>query len=141
MLATDRSPGASRNGRKPCVGRQVSGRSEGSGGHIDQESGGGPDADSWHACQDRMRRVREDQAFDFLFDFSALASQRCQLLREARQHDGGGLSAQHDDRLFRECLDDLSGPALAQARSQFAQAVRQLSLTERRKLSRRRVPL
>ena len=60
-----------------------------------------------------MKRVCNDQSLDFLSDFVALSTQCCQLLRQARQDDGSGLSAQHHDGLFRERLDDLSSPALS----------------------------
>lgn len=141
MLATDGRAGASCDRRETCVGRQMSSGSERPACYVDQESCRGPDADPWHAGQDRMKRVSEDQALDFFRNLVTLPSKRCQLLGQARQDDGGGLSTQHDDRLLRERLDDLNSPALAPTRGQLDETVGQLFLTERRELSGRGIPL
>jgi hypothetical protein len=45
-----------------------------------EESGGGPDADFRHAGQDRPKRVRMYQAFNFAGNLVALFAQRCELL-------------------------------------------------------------
>jgi len=66
-------------------------RGESAARYIDQESGGGPDPNSRHAGQDRMKRVRKYQALYFSSDFIALAAQCRQLLRQARQDDACGL--------------------------------------------------
>src|SRR5690606_39670696 len=52
MLSSDGGARASRDGREPCISRQMRRRGERTGRHVDQESGGGPDADSWPACHD-----------------------------------------------------------------------------------------
>ena len=58
----------------------------------------------------------EDATLNFLRHFIALAPQRCQLMRQARQSDGSGLRPKHHHALPRECLSDLSRPASAHAR-------------------------
>ena len=78
-------PGAARHRRQACVGSQMSCGSEGAAHHIDQESGCGPDADSRHAGQDRMKRVRKHKAFDFLGHFFSLFAQSRELSRQPRQ--------------------------------------------------------
>ena len=56
-----------------------------------------------------MKRVRKHETFDFLGDLIALDTQCRQLLRQTRQNDAGGLSAQDNDRLLGERLSDLRG--------------------------------
>ena len=134
--------GRSRSASYRCessVRGQVACRSERATRHIDQESRSGPDPDSWHAGQDRMKRVCENEALDFLRHFVALTSQRCQLLSQARQDDGSGLRSKHHHSLLRECLSDLSRPASAHARCEFDEAVTQLFLTESCELGGRRM--
>ena len=48
-----------------------------------EESGGGPDADSWHAGQDRPKRVCMHQPFHFAGNLVALLAQGGELLGEA----------------------------------------------------------
>ena len=67
-------------------------RGEGAARNVDQESRCGPDADSRHAGQDRVKRVSKHEPLNFLRHLIALDTQRCQLLRQARQNDAGGLS-------------------------------------------------
>jgi hypothetical protein len=69
--------------------------------------------------------VCENETLNFLRHFIALAPQRCQLLRQARQDDSSGLRPKYHDRLFRERLSDLSCPASAHARCEFDEAVTQ----------------
>ncbi len=85
----------------------MSGRSEGFMGDFGQESGGGPDADSRHAGQDRPKRVSKHQPLNFSGDFVTLLAQGGELLGQARHDDGGGLRAGHDHGLFAQCLNDL----------------------------------
>lgn len=79
-------------------------RREGAACHVDQESGRGPDPDSRHAGQDRVKRVSKHQALDFLRHLIALDTQSRQLLRETRQDDAGGLSTQDYDGQLRQRL-------------------------------------
>ena len=106
-------------GAKTCVSGQMPGRGEGTARDIDQESRGGPNPDSRHAGQDRMKRVRKHKTLDFLRHFLSLCAQRRQLSRQARQDDAGVLSAQDHDRLLRERLNDFCSPSLAHARSEL----------------------
>ena len=69
-----------------------------------------------------MKRVSEHQALHFLRHLIALDAQCRQLLRQARQHDAGGLGDQDNDSLLRECLENLCGPG-PHARSQFEETV------------------
>lgn len=54
------------------VGRQVTCRGECFVRDLGEEFGGGPDADSRHAGQDRPKRVSKHQPFNFGGDFVAL---------------------------------------------------------------------
>lgn len=109
------------------------GRSEGLVRDFGQESGSGPDADSGHAGQDRVKRVQMHQAFDFTGDLVALLQQGGELFGKARHDDSRGLGAGHDDGLFAKRLNDLGGQALAQTRSELGQAVGEGLLTGRGK--------
>ena len=88
-----------------------------------KESGGSPDADSWHAGQDRPKRVRNHQAFDLAGDFVVLLAQGGELLGEAGHDEGRSLRAGHDYRLLAECLNDLGGEALAHMRGKLDETV------------------
>lgn len=88
-----------------------------------------------------MKRVCEDETLNYLRHFIALAPQRCQLLRQARQNDSSSLRSKHRHGLLRECLSDLSRPASTHARCEFDKAVAQLLLTEGCELSGRRMSL
>ena len=68
-----------------------------------------------------MKSVSKHQALNFLRHLIALGTQRRQLLRQARQHDAGSLGAQDNDSLLRERLENLCGPCLSHARSQFGE--------------------
>ena len=54
--------------------------------HLDDEPGCAPDADSRHARQNRVKRVRLNDALDLPRDLIALSPQLGELLREARKH-------------------------------------------------------
>ena len=71
-------------GASPGVRGQMARRREGAARHVDEESGCGPDADSRHAGQDRMKRVGKHQALNFFRYLVALDAQSRQLLRQAR---------------------------------------------------------
>jgi hypothetical protein len=116
-------------------------RSEGAARHVDQESRSGPDPDSRHAGQDRVKRVSKHEPLNFLRHFIALDAQSRQLLRQARQDDAGSLGAQDHCGLLRQHLEDFGGPGLTHARSEFDEPVGQLLLAERGELRRRRVAL
>lgn len=57
----------------------MTGCGEGPGGDFGEEPGCGPDADSGHARQDRLKRVVLDDPLDFDGDLIALPPQRGQL--------------------------------------------------------------
>ncbi len=116
-------------------------RRKGAAHHIDQESRRGPDADSRHAGQDRMKRVSKYETFNFLCHLVALDAQSRKLLRQARQNDAGGLSAQNHDGLLRERLKDFCGPCFSHARREFDEPVRQLFLAQRGQLRGRGIAL
>ncbi len=88
------------------VGRQVCRRSEGFVGDFGQESGGGPDADSRHAGQDRPKRVSMHQPLNFGGDFVTLLAQGGELLGQAGHDDGGSLRAGYDHGLLAQRLND-----------------------------------
>ena len=112
-------------------------RGEGPARYIDQESRSGPNPDSRHAGQDRVKRARKHKTFNFLRHFLALCAQGRQLPGQTRQDDAGCLSAQDDDRLLGERLNDFRSPSLAHARSEFDQPIGQLVLAERCQMRRR----
>lgn len=91
----------------------MSSRSEGFMGDFGQESGGGPDADSRHAGQDRPKRVSEHQSLDFGGDLVALLAQGGELLGQARHDDRGSLRAGYDHRLLTQRLNDFGRQVLA----------------------------
>ena len=141
MFASDGRTRASCHRGQASVSGKVGGGSKCPTGYIDQEPCRGPDADSRHAGQDRMKRVCKDETLDFFCNFLTLVSQRLQLLCQARQDDGRGLSAQNDDCLLRERLNDLSGPQLTHSWRQLEKFVCELFLAQYSKLRRRRIPL
>jgi len=81
--------------------------------------------------------VSKHEPLNFLRYLIALDTKPCQLSRQARQNDAGGLSAEDYDRLLRERLDDLGGPSLPHARSEFDESVGQLLPRQRCELRRR----
>ncbi len=78
--------------------------------HLDDEPGCAPDADSRHARQNRVTRVRLNDALDLPRDLIALSPQLGELLREARKHDPGRGPADHDHGLLIESVEDLLRP-------------------------------
>ena len=116
-------------------------RGEGAAHHIDQESGCSPDANSRHAGQDRMKRVSKHQALNLIRYLVASDTKGRQLLRQARQDDARSLSPQDHDSLLRQRLEDLCGPGLPHARSEFDESISQLFLSERSQLCGRRIAL
>lgn len=82
-------------------------RCEGFVSDFSEESGGGLDADSRHAGQDRPKRVCVHQTFNSAGNLLALLAQGCELLGKTWHDDGCGLSTGHDHRLFAKRLDDV----------------------------------
>ena len=68
-------------------------------------------------------RVRLHETFDLDGDLGALLPQRCQLRGQPRQHERGGVRADHDDGLLRQCLHDLGGDPAADSWGEDAQPV------------------
>ncbi|CAJ2810216.1 transposase domain protein [Burkholderia pseudomallei] len=99
------------------------GRSEGFMRDLGQESGGGPDADSRHAGQDRPKRVCKHEAFDFACNFVALLAQGGELLCKAWHDDGCSLRAGHDHGLFVQCLNDFGCKVLAHTRGKLSKPI------------------
>ena len=83
---------------------------------LGEEPGAGPDADSGHARQDRVKRVRLNDAFDLGRDLIALSPQLGELLREAWDDDPGRVRADHGHGLLVESVEDLLRPYPALAR-------------------------
>jgi len=79
----------------------------------------GPDADSRHARQDRVKRGRHYKSLNLLRDFFALPAKCCQLLSQARQDDARGLNTRDHDRLLGQSLDDLCSQVFPQLVSAF----------------------
>ena len=77
QFTADGGSGAPRDRRKTCVSGQMRRGCKGAARHIDQESRGGPNPDSRHAGQDRMKRVRKDEPLDFFGHFVSLRAQSC----------------------------------------------------------------
>lgn len=82
---------------------------EGLCGDFGEESGSGPDADSGHARQDRLKRVSVDDLLDLGGDLVPLPAQPCELLRETWQNEGCGGGAGDNDGLLAESQGDLCG--------------------------------
>ena len=110
MLAADRGPGSAGHGREAGVGGKVSRGGEGLRSDLGEEPGCGPDADSGHARQDRLKRVSVDDLLDLDGDLVTLPSQRLELLCEPGEHQRGGVGAGHHDGLLAERGHDLCRP-------------------------------
>ena len=141
QFAADGRARSARDRGESGISGQMRRRRKGAARHIDQESRSGPNPDSWHAGQDRMKRVCKHEALNLFRYFVALYAQSRQLSRQARQNDACRLSSQNNDRLLTERLNDFGSPSLAHTRSEFDQPIRQLFLAERRELRRRRISL
>src|SRR5581483_4092992 len=77
-----------------------------------------------------MKRVSKHQALNLFRYLVALDTKGCQLLRQARQDDAGSLRPQDHGSLLRQHLEDLRGPDLPHAGSEFDESIRQLFLSE-----------
>jgi hypothetical protein len=88
-----------------------------------------------------MKRVSKHQALNLFGYLVALDTKGRELLRQSRQDDAGSLSAQDNDRPLRQGLEDLRGPGLPHARSEFDESISQLFLSQSRQLCGRRIAL
>lgn len=96
-----------------------------------KESGCGPDTDSRHAGQDRVKRVCEDPLFHLKRNLVSLLAQSDELTGKARQNNDSGVSAGNDDGLLCKRLSYLGGKAFPQPGSQLQSWVASfLSLSE-----------
>ena len=66
------------------IGCEMCGRGESAAGYLCQESGCGPDTDSGHAGQDRVKRVSKNPLFDLKGHLVSLLTQRDELECQAR---------------------------------------------------------
>lgn len=119
MFAANGAAGASGNGCEAGVGGEVAGGGEVLAGDFGEESGGGPDPDSWHADQDGVKRVSLHGSFNLDCDLVALASERGELFGEFGEHDAGRVGAGDYDRLLTQRLGDFVGETAAHPRCQL----------------------
>ena len=75
-----------------------------------EEPGRGPDADSRHTRQDRVKRVRLNDLLDLEGDVIALLAELDELLRKPGKHERCRVSADHGHGLLIEGIEDLTRP-------------------------------
>lgn len=75
-------------------------RGEGAAGDLGEESGCGPDTDSGHTGQDRVKRVSKNSLFYRKRHLVSLLTQRDELECQTWQYYGSGIRAGNDDGLF-----------------------------------------
>lgn len=107
------------------------GRGEGAAGDLGEESGCGPDTDSGHTGQDRVKRVSKNSLFYLKRHLVSLLTQRDELECQTWQYYGSGIRAGNDDGLFGQCLSYACCKAFTQTRRKFAELGCQLLLTQR----------
>ena len=115
----------------------MSGGGEVFAGDFGEESGCGPDADSGHARQDGLKRVRIDQLVDLRCDLVGLLPQGCELRCESSENQGGRVGAGYRDGLFAERGDDLVCPVSSSAGREFQHPCSDPLLTRGAQISRR----
>lgn len=97
----------------------MSGGGEVFAGDFGEDSGCGPDADSGHARQHGLKRVRINHLLDLRRDIVTLLPQRRELRGQSRDHHGCRVRAGDHDRLLAECGNDLVRPVATFARCVF----------------------
>lgn len=97
------------------------GRGEGAAGDLGEESGCGPDTDSGHTGQDRVKRVSKNSLFYRKRHLVSLLTQRDELECQTWQYYGSGIRAGNDDGLFGQCLSYVCCKAFTQTRRKFAE--------------------
>ena len=80
------------------------GGGEGATGDLCEESGCGPDTDSGHTGQDRIKRVSKNSLFYLKRHLVSLLTQRDELECQTWQYYGSCIRAGNDDGLFGQCL-------------------------------------
>lgn len=104
-------------GARPAVGGEVGGAGKAAAvADSDQQDGGGPDSDSGHRGQDRVKRVGLQQGADLGFECPALVVDRCERGGQGRDHNVEGARAGNDDGLLVECGEDVVDQPLCHPR-------------------------
>lgn len=107
------------------------GRGEGATGDLGEESGCGPDTDSGHAGQDRVKRVSKNPLFYLKCHLVSLLTQCDELECQTWQNNDSSIRAGNDDGLFGQCPGDVCSKAFSQTRREFTELGCQLLLTPR----------
>lgn len=107
------------------------GRCEGATGDLCEESGCGPDTDSGHAGQDRVKRVSKNPLFYLKGRLVSLLTQRDELECQVREDDDSSIRAGNNDGLFCQCQSDVGSKALSHMGREFAELGCQFFLTQR----------
>lgn len=95
---------------QPCVGGQRGGVGEGLARDFRDEDGCGPDRDSRHGGQDRVKRVGLHQAFQVFGDVATLGVQCDQLPGQVRDDQTSRVGAHDYDALFGHGGQQCGGP-------------------------------
>lgn len=97
-------------------------RCEGAANDFCKESGCGPDTDSKHADQDRVKRVSKNPLFYFFKrNFISLFTQCDELESQAWQNNDSSIGTGDEDSFPGQCLSDVYSKALYQTRSELAE--------------------
>ncbi|GKI97806.1 hypothetical protein NUKP18_55480 [Klebsiella variicola] len=107
------------------------GGGEGATGDLCEESGCGPDTDSGHAGQDRVKRVGEYPLLYLKGHLVSLLTQCDELECQAWEDDDSSIRARNDDGLLGQCLADVSSKALSQTGREFVGLGCQFFLSQR----------
>ena len=116
-------------------------RGEGAAGDLGEESGCGPDTDSGHTGQDRVKRVSKNSLFYRKRHLVSLLTQRDELECQTWQYYGSGIRAGNDDGLLCHSLGDVSSKALSQTGRELAELGRQFCLSQQSEFFGRRISL
>ena len=108
------------------------GRGEGPTDNLCEESGCGPDTDSGHADQDRVKWVSKNPLLYLKsrLVFVSLLTQRDELECQAWENNDSSIRAGDDDCLLCQCLGDIYSKAFSQTGREFAELGCQFFLTQ-----------
>lgn len=116
--------------RKACISSKMCGRGEGPTGNLCEESVCGPDTDSGHAGQDRVKRVSKNPLRYLKSHLVFLLTQRDELECQAWENNDSSIRTGDDDGLLCQCLGDICSKAFSQTGREFAELGCQFFLTQ-----------
>lgn len=117
--------------RQTGTGREMCRRGEDTASDFREESGSGPDADSGHAGQNRVKRVSKNPLLHLKASSSLCL--RSVMSWSARQDNDSSIRAGNDDGLLSQYLGDVCSKTFPRTRSKFAELGCQLLLAQRSK--------